>query len=65
VPGKESKILIALFSSERGLKYLTNNQFDETRQYLGTDTTTGYTVDQDRKYFTYGTRIKFTNRLSN
>ncbi len=62
---KESKILIALFSSEKGLKYLTNNLYDESKQFLGTDTTTGYTVDQDRKYFTYGTRIKFTNRLSN
>jgi hypothetical protein len=65
VLNKESKILIALYSSERGLKYLTNNRLDETRQYLGTDTITGYTVDQDRKYFTYGTRIKLSNRLSN
>jgi hypothetical protein len=63
-PDKESKIFISLFSSERGLKYSTNNKLDETRQYLGNDTTTGYTVDQDRKYFTYGTRVKFSDRLS-
>ncbi|MGA7720458.1 MAG: hypothetical protein WCA84_04700 [Ignavibacteriaceae bacterium] len=64
-PGKGSKILISLFSSERGIKYLTNNELDETRQYLGTDTTTSYTINQDRKYFSYGTRAKYSNSLSN
>jgi hypothetical protein len=64
-PGKGSKILISFFSSERGIKYLTNNELDETRQYLGTDTTTSYTINQDRKYFSYGTRVRYSNSLSN
>ena len=64
-PGKRSKILISLFSSERGIKYLTNSELDETRQFLGNDTTASYTINQDRKYFTYGTRVKYSNNLSN
>ncbi len=63
-PDHQSKILIALFSSERGLKYLTDYRYDETRQDLLNDSTSSYTVDQDRKYFTFGGRVKYTNRLS-
>jgi hypothetical protein len=63
-PGRANKILIALYLSERGLKYLTDYRNDETRQYLAADSTSGYTIDQNRKYFTYGTRIKYSDRLS-
>jgi TonB dependent receptor-like, beta-barrel/CarboxypepD_reg-like domain len=60
----ENKIMIALYSSERGIKFNTNNKYDETRQFINDDTTTSYTIDQNRKYLTYGTRIKYTDRLS-
>jgi hypothetical protein len=63
-PGRTNKILIALYLSERGLKYLTDYRNDETKQYLAGDSTTGYTIDQDRRYFTYGARIKYSDKLS-
>jgi outer membrane receptor for ferrienterochelin and colicin len=61
---RSDQILIALYSSERGLNYLTNSMYDQTREFLNDDTTQSYTVDQNRKFNTYGTRIKYTDFAS-
>lgn len=59
-----SQILVTLYSSERGIKYTTSNKFDQMRQFLDGDTTNSYTVDQNRKFTTYGTRVKYSNSIS-
>ncbi len=60
---KEKSLFAGLYVREGGLKFLTN-PLDESRQFIGSDTTTGYTIDQDRKFTTFGTRIKYSDRLS-
>jgi outer membrane receptor protein involved in Fe transport len=58
----EKNLFLGLYVREGGLKFKTSS-YDETKQFIGNDTATAYTVDQDRKFVTYGTRIKYTNRL--
>lgn len=60
---KASDLFVGLFVREGGLKFNTNS-YDETKQYIDNDSTTGYTIDQDRSFVTYGTRLKYTNELS-
>ncbi len=59
----EKDLFIGLYLREGGLKFNTS-PFDQTRQFIGSDTITSYTVDQNRKFLTYGTRIKYNNRIS-
>ena len=56
--------MTALLFSERGLNFLTNYKYDQTKLFLGNDSTSGYTLNQDRKYFTFGLRTKYSDRLS-
>ena len=60
---KEKNLFAGFFVREGGLKFTTNPN-DESKQFIGNDTTAGYTIDQDRKFVTYGTRIKYSSHLS-
>ena len=60
---KEKNLFAGFYVREGGLKFLTSPE-DESRQFIGSDTTTSYTVDQNRKFTTFGTRIKYSDRLS-
>ena len=60
---KSSDLFAGLYVREGGLKYNTS-PFDQTVQYLGNDTSTAYTVNQNRSFVTYGTRIKYSDELS-
>ena len=60
---KSSDLFAGLYVREGGLTFGTS-PFDQTIQYIGTDTTTAYTVDQDRSFVSYGTRIKYSDELS-
>ncbi len=60
---KSSEFFAGLYLREGGLKFNTS-PFDQTVVYLGNDSTTGYTVNQDRNFVTYGTRIKYSDELS-
>ncbi len=59
----EKDLFAGFYVREGGLKYTTGLE-NKTRQFIGNDTTTSYTIDQDRKFITAGTRIKYSNRLS-
>jgi CarboxypepD_reg-like domain len=60
---KSSDLFAGLYVREGGLTFGTS-PFDQTVQYLGTDTTTGYTVDQDRSFVSYGSGLKYSDELS-
>lgn len=60
---KSSDLFVGLYVREGGLIFNTS-PLDQTVQYIGNDTTTGYTVNQDRSFITYGTRIKYSDELS-
>jgi len=60
---KASDLFVGLFVREGGLKFNTS-PFDQTKQFINNDSTTGYTIDQDRSFLTYGTRLKYTSELS-
>ncbi len=60
---KSNELFAGLYVREGGLKYDTS-PYDQTVQYLLNDSTKSYTVNQDRSFVTYGTRIKFSNELS-
>jgi outer membrane receptor protein involved in Fe transport len=60
---KASDLFAGLFVREGGLKFNTS-PYDQTKQFFGNDTTTGYTIDQDRSFVTYGTRVKYSDELS-
>lgn len=60
---KASDLFAGLYVREGGLKFNTS-PYDETKQYIGSDTATGYTIDQNRSFVTYGTRVKYTDELS-
>ncbi len=60
---KASELFAGFYVREGGLKF-TTSPFDQTVQHIGTDTTTGYTVNQDRSFVTYGTRLKYSDELS-
>jgi len=60
---KESELFAGFYVREGGLKFGTS-PYDQTLQYIGADTTTGYTVNQDRSFTTYGTRLKYSDQLS-
>ncbi len=60
---RSSDLFIGLYLREGGLKFNTS-KFDQTLQYIGKDTATGYRINQDRNFVTYGTRIKFSKELS-
>lgn len=60
---KASDLFVGLFVREGGLKFNTS-PYDQTLQYIDNDSSTGYTVDQNRSFVTYGTRLKYTNELS-
>jgi outer membrane receptor protein involved in Fe transport len=59
----ESNLFAGLFIREGGLKFNTS-PYDQSIQYIGTDTTTPYTVNQHRTFVTYGTRLKYSDQLS-
>ncbi len=58
-----SDLFAGLYVREGGLKFGTS-PLDQTVQYIGNDTTTGYTIDQNRTFTTYGTRVKYSDELS-
>lgn len=58
----ESNLFVGLFVREGGLKF-TTSPYDQMVQYLGSDTTTAYTVDQHMTFTTYGTRLIYNNQL--
>ena len=60
---REKSLFAGFYVREGGLKFRTS-PLDETKQFLGSDTTTGYTIDQDRIFTTFGTRIKYSSRLA-
>jgi hypothetical protein len=60
---RASDLFVGLFVREGGLKFNTS-PFDQTKQFINNDSTTGYTIDQDRSFLTYGTRLKYTSELS-
>jgi hypothetical protein len=60
---KSSNLFLGLYVREGGLKFGTS-PLDQTLQYIGNDTTTGYRVNQNRSFATYGTRIKYSDELS-
>jgi hypothetical protein len=60
---KEENLFVGLFVREGGLNYLTS-PLNQSRQYIGNDSTTGYTIDQNRKFATFGSRIKYSDQLS-
>ncbi len=60
---KEKSLFAGFYVREGGLKFLTS-PLDETRQFIGSDTTTAYTVDQNRSFSTFGTRVKYSDRLA-
>ena len=62
-PDKQSSLFAGAYVREGGLKFNTS-PFDQTVLYLANDTTTGYTVNQNRSFVTYGTRLKFSKQLS-
>lgn len=60
---KSKELFAGFYVREGGLKYNTS-PYDQTVQYLANDSTKSYTVNQDRSFVTYGTRLKFNNELS-
>ena len=60
---KSSDLFAGLYVREGGLSFGTS-PYDQTIQYVGTDTTTAYTVNQDRSFVSYGARIKYSDELS-
>ncbi len=60
---KASELFVGLFIREGGLKFDTS-PLDQTVQYLKNDSTTGYTINQNRNFVSYGTRAKFSEELS-
>ncbi|MCL5029393.1 MAG: TonB-dependent receptor [Bacteroidetes bacterium] len=60
---KSSELFAGLFLREGGLKFNTS-PLDQTLTYINNDSSTGYTVNQNRNFVTYGTRIKYSDELS-
>ena len=60
---KSSDLFAGLYVREGGLTFGTS-PYDQKVQYIGSDTATGYTVDQNRNFISYGTRIKYSDELS-
>ena len=60
---KASDLFAGLYVREGGLTFNTS-PFDQAKQFFGNDTTTGYTINQDRSFVTYGTRLKYSTELS-
>ena len=60
---KSSDLFAGLYVREGGLKFNTS-PYDQTVQYIGNDTATGYRINQNRNFVTYGTRLKYSDELS-
>ena len=60
---RASDLFVGLFVREGGLKYDTS-PYDQTVQYIDNDSSTAYTVNQNRNFVTYGTRLKYNDELS-
>ena len=60
---KASDLFAGIYIREGGLNFVAG-PYDQTVQYIGTDTTTPYTVNQDRNFVSYGTRIKYSDEIS-
>ncbi len=60
---KSSQLFAGIFFREGGLTYNTS-PFDQTVLYLNNDSSTAYTVNQDRSFLSYGTRLKYNDELS-
>ncbi len=58
-----SNIFAGLYVRQGGLKFNTS-PLDQTLQHIGTDSTTGYRVNQNRSFVSYGTRFKYYDELS-
>jgi hypothetical protein len=59
----ESNLFIGGFVREGGLDYIPDVN-DSNPVFLGTDTTNGYVIEQNRKFTTIGIRTKYDNRTS-
>ncbi len=59
----ENNFFAGIYAREGGLRYDVSPD-DEPKQYIGTDTTTGYAVAQDRNFTTIGLRTKYDARFS-
>jgi hypothetical protein len=59
----ESNFFTGIYAREGGLKF-TPGLDDQPKQYLGSDTTHGYVVDEDRRFLTLGIRSKYDIELS-
>ncbi len=60
---KSSDFFAGFYVREGGLTFGTS-PYDQTVQYIGTDTSTAYTVNQDRNFISYGIRFKYNQELS-
>ena len=60
---KSSDLFAGFYIREGGLTFSTNPN-DQNVQYIGTDTSTAYTVNQNRNFISYGTRFKYNQELS-
>jgi hypothetical protein len=62
-PDKESNFFLGGFAREGGLNYLPNAN-DSNPIFLGTDTTNGYVIEQNRTFTTLGLKSKYDQRFS-
>ncbi|MFZ0454985.1 MAG: TonB-dependent receptor [Ignavibacteriaceae bacterium] len=60
---KSSDLFAGFYVREGGLTFGTS-PYDQTKQYIGTDTSTAYTVNQNRNFISYGTRFKYSRELT-
>jgi len=60
---RASDLFAGFFVREGGLKY-DSSPYDQTLQYIDNDSSTAYTVNQNRSFVTYGTRLKYSEELS-
>ena len=60
---KSSDLFAGFYIREGGLTFSTN-PYDQNVLYIGTDTSTAYTVNQNRSFNSFGTRFKYNQELS-
>ena len=58
-----SDLFAGFYVREGGLTF-TTNPYDQTVQYIGTDTSTAYTFNQNRSFISYGARFKYNQEFS-
>jgi hypothetical protein len=60
---RETNFFAGLFARQGGLRYDAGLE-DDPKTFLGEDTTTGYVIDENRRFTSLGFRTKFDQRLS-